>query len=686
MKQILRMGAVALGLATVALSQNFAALEPRATAGPISEYAAPVRPNLPPFSSRMSAPAPSTPLEESAYVDSIRKAFGGVSYEQWDKAATEGLLNYGYFSSGKCQAALLLHEVFRRADKEEAQAHGSFFKKMDDWQRLFPQSVARRIVNVQLLDHRSDEIVNQYAGTKVPETAWEWSIRYHAQALEESRALIADGIQHPALAAVLVILSNAQPPYGGEGIELIAKALDQDPLYPQLYEALVVWAKKDEQLRKAYETAVALSWTRLGHIAFFKFYLSLEEMDLVDPLYRKYPWEEVRQGFEEYVQMFPEDCHAVNVMAKVASQLQQLETVRYSFKRQCGVDTDVWFPGRYAAWRRWALEAGPLPETRPIHEAAKQNDVPALVKLLEQGESWQAPDEDGDTPLTVAVSAGAHDVVKLLLERGADPNTADERGIPLLVCLVEKPQAELLKLFLTFKANPNLVGADDGWGALLMAAHRGRSDLMALLLAAPGIDVNLCGDKCGRPLNEAIWRGDMACVKLLVEHGADLRTGGRPSYYPPIVVAAENGHANLVRYLLEKGASTEDSEEKTHWTALMAAVDKDQADVIDLLLNAGAAVNASQHDGWTALHMAVANGNLKLLQQLVASGGNVNVQTDSGRTLLHQAIKSDHPEIVRYLLEEGVDETLTDKEGRTALAYATELKRTEIVALLSNQQ
>jgi uncharacterized protein len=66
----------------------------------------------------------------------------------------------------------------------------------------------------------------------------------------------------------------------------------------------------------------------------------------------------------------------------------------------------------------------------PLHLAAQEYAVDAARVLLDAAAAMDARDEDGNTPLFVAVyrSAGRGEMIKLLLERGADPDAVNNYG------------------------------------------------------------------------------------------------------------------------------------------------------------------------------------------------------------------------------------------------------------------
>ncbi len=103
--------------------------------------------------------------------------------------------------------------------------------------------------------------------------------------------------------------------------------------------------------------------------------------------------------------------------------------------------------------------------------------------------------EEGATPFLRAAQSGDLELMKLLLEKGADASlSTDHKVTPLMVASgigwVEgvtyewSPKAtyDTVKMLLDLGANPNVQDTLDGRTALMGAAHKGRNDIIQLLV------------------------------------------------------------------------------------------------------------------------------------------------------------------------------------------------------------
>ena len=95
----------------------------------------------------------------------------------------------------------------------------------------------------------------------------------------------------------------------------------------------------------------------------------------------------------------------------------------------------------------------------------------------------------GERPLLIAIGEGTLDLVRALLDLGADPNVPAQDGFPALHSAIDAPREDrhaVLRLLLERGADPDRRGINDGTA-----------------------------------LHHAVWRRDVAAIRLLLAHGAD---------------------------------------------------------------------------------------------------------------------------------------------------------------------
>ncbi|MBY0548919.1 MAG: ankyrin repeat domain-containing protein [Candidatus Obscuribacterales bacterium] len=178
-----------------------------------------------------------------------------------------------------------------------------------------------------------------------------------------------------------------------------------------------------------------------------------------------------------------------------------------------------------------------------LGNSAPGTDTAFLTDLLDRGADVNYEDE-GESPLTIAISMGNPEAVKLLHSRGASVR-AEHLFVAALNNNLEIAQ------FLTERGA--LVQQNREGNALHQAARHGDQPMMSFLLhSAGGKDHIDCFDDLGRtPLMIAVAQNDLQMAKLLLVAGADanaldLDLAGQTA----LKSAVDNKNADMVMLLL----------------------------------------------------------------------------------------------------------------------------------------
>jgi uncharacterized protein len=238
-----------------------------------------------------------------------------------------------------------------------------------------------------------------------------------------------------------------------------------------------------------------------------------------------------------------------------------------------------------------------------IHKAILENSAEVVRFLLNQGVDVNYPDQNGMSPLTIAILNRCHFAVDVLLEKGANVN----------------PKTK--------------------WNgmSLLELAFSMKDTHAAMLLVKYGTDLrvkNKNGD------------GVLSCTMRLA-YMDRMHTWG--------LVAKE---------MIERGANMEDCvlNDAPLWQAIWVARQTKDQSLLRLMISKGVNLNMVQKDKEgkdfsTPLLTAIRTGSLELVKLVVEAGSDVN-QTINFRDCklispLTQAMEEQHPEIVQYLLQKG---------------------------------
>jgi ankyrin repeat protein len=175
-------------------------------------------------------------------------------------------------------------------------------------------------------------------------------------------------------------------------------------------------------------------------------------------------------------------------------------------------------------------------------------------------------------------------------------------------------------------ADVNVIHADSGMSALILAASLGHTAMVEALIAW-GANVN-ASSIIGTALIWAAREGHTVTVELLIAKGADVKATNLQEY-TALMVAASAGHTATVEVLITGGAdvnavqiSDVDCYNKmTNWfTPLMIAASTNHTATVEALIARGANVDATNFLGRTALMMAVSGYHTAMVEVLIANG------------------------------------------------------------------
>ena len=226
--------------------------------------------------------------------------------------------------------------------------------------------------------------------------------------------------------------------------------------------------------------------------------------------------------------------------------------------------------------RKEMLEAGFPPEMIDLGEAAVNNDVKRIRKLVREGTDPNVRGPEGNTFLHYVFEPA---IIETLLKAGADPNAINSRGSTPLHVNLEPAAIEAL---LNAGADPN---ARDNNGKTSLHVNHEPAAIEALLNA--GADPN-ARDKNGKiSLHANYVNYEPATIEALLKAGADPnardKNGGTPLHF---------NHAPAAIEALLKAGADPNARDKNGETPLHRTSNRKG---IKVLLNAGADPNAARN-------------------------------------------------------------------------------------------
>jgi ankyrin repeat protein len=341
---------------------------------------------------------------------------------------------------------------------------------------------------------------------------------------------------------------------------------------------------------------------------------------------------------------------------------------------------------------------GELPPATLL-QALNRVDLEGIKDLLAKGADVNAKDDDGGTPLLIAVTLGNKEIAALLIANGADVNAKDPRGTTPLHGAALRGHKEIVKLLIAKGADVNAKSVD-GFTSLHRVVGRGHKEIVELLIAN-GADVNAKGNYGLTPLLLAALQGHKEVAELLIAKGADVNAkvaSGPKQGLTPLDAANETNHPEIADLLRKHGGKTGEESKpvepiaeatkpttptKAPDVSIHTAATLGNIETVKQLIANGADVNAKGGvTGGTPLLIAVTLGHKEIAEQLIANGADVNAKDPRGTTPLHGAALRGHKEIAELLIAKGVDVNAKNEQGWTALHWAAHYGREEIAELL----
>jgi ankyrin repeat protein len=214
-------------------------------------------------------------------------------------------------------------------------------------------------------------------------------------------------------------------------------------------------------------------------------------------------------------------------------------------------------------------------------------------------------------------------------------------------------------------------------GTIYSAAHTGDTVLLRRhlhRLSARGISIDRPDAAGMAALHWAVLAGHEVCVRILLDHGADvdcLQHGNNT----PLLLAAARGYDSIVRLLLDRGANVRAVNRRERDALFMAVVYGHAAKglpwVLQILGDRGLNLNQVDTTLATPLHICAEKNLARPVRMLVDAGADVNAR--HGRTSLTpvlMACNQAHPDVetIRSFLDKGAYPNWRDVQGRTAFS------------------
>jgi ankyrin repeat protein len=334
----------------------------------------------------------------------------------------------------------------------------------------------------------------------------------------------------------------------------------------------------------------------------------------------------------------------------------------------------------------------------PLLYAARNGCYVCVEALVSAGADVNLPNNEGMTPMMIALDNSQNGIAKFFLDHGANPKVWDIYGrTALYVAIDHAPGAA--------PAGGGGGGFGGGRGGAGGQGGRGGGGAAGGRGGGGGAAAGGRGGGGGAAAGGAPARGDegaavatgpqvssMEIIKLLLAAGVNPNTelnarrpeagsGGRfadpllSSGTTPLLRAMVNNNMDVARLLLDNGANPNIygmgispwlyaagltsgvlSTGRGNGSSAATPVATVNIEFLDVMLTHGADINAQ------------VNGANKYSGRVSYAWRDPNFQqSNEGLTALHVAVRSQNPALVRYLLDHGASTNVVDASGRTPL-------------------
>lgn len=275
-----------------------------------------------------------------------------------------------------------------------------------------------------------------------------------------------------------------------------------------------------------------------------------------------------------------------------------------------------------------------------LHIAAKQADPTVIRTLLIHStianENINALNDEGDSPLTVAVKAENLQVVNLLVRKNASTLELDLEGNMPLHWAAKIGNAQIARRLIGTSAISHR--NNDGYTPLMLATRRGHNQIFDLLRIASA-DFALRDSEENSLLHLACHPPDVSILRFLLTHrhhtlkknvkNADGRT--------PLQYACVIGNLQAVEELFN-AKETMCITDYIQQTPLMTAIAYNHTAVAEFLIskitdvNKPIQLNHRDYFGNTPLHLCSISDNVRIARLLITNGALLTAMNNNGHT------------------------------------------------------
>jgi ankyrin repeat protein len=305
----------------------------------------------------------------------------------------------------------------------------------------------------------------------------------------------------------------------------------------------------------------------------------------------------------------------------------------------------------------------------PLLVAVEKNDLETVQLLVNNGADINLKNKEGSTPLNIAVMKGNkdyYDMIKLLLAFEADPNIKDSKGLTLIekilyiLIYVYNYENSTMPFCVSDILNKEQKEEDEDF-ILKYNEDDYMKDVLEMMISYKIADLSVLDSRGNPYLFILIITQNDSLAKLLIRYGADINQENKDG-------------KNILQYYLDFASENEIED---------SIVNKRIKDIVKFGVN----LDHRDEHGGTILHNTVLKHPLTITKNIHKCGANIDVSDHKGRTLLHNAIWANNLETMKYIIQNNRALLNTpDKLGILPINYAAFIGSKELVCYLIKEK
>lgn len=360
----------------------------------------------------------------------------------------------------------------------------------------------------------------------------------------------------------------------------------------------------------------------------------------------------------------------------------------------------------------------------PRFDLDSDDDYPAILIAVSRGhyemaklllEAGYAPDycsREGESPLSEAILCQDLDMVKLLVESGACINNGN--GEPGIILATREDDLSIVRYFVEQGADDKslryacfeaarrgdmevfeylfaLPGCNVSNNILIQAAKYGKHKVLSFLLGQPRVDIDYINKKGETPLNAAIEKGSVECVRLLIEAGSKITstivlTAFRQKKREISNIVFEKTQTHFVECIEELATQTDNDGNTIVHLALQQQPLVVYEEVVKLVKSFKNCLAIQNREGKTPLLIACKHNVDIEIFRLFVTKSDIRIKDRKGNSALMYAARNGRVDIVSVLLDKKVaSKKLTNKKNKTVLHKAVKSQNLQLLELLHNR-